>query len=117
ALHRMLSSSSAKDPKPADPFMIQGMLAAAYRRLLRLDDPTIATKEDAAKALGMKSPGGARFRLDAARKLGSDGLRDAISLLAQSELDLRGEAGLDDRTVIEVLVARLAALNRRSARR
>ena len=117
ALHRMLSATSATETKPADPFMIQGMLAAAYRRLLRLDDPTIVTKEDAAKALGMKSPGGARFRLDAARKLGSDGLRDAINLLAQSELDLRGEAGLDDRTVIEVLVARLAALNRRSARR
>jgi hypothetical protein len=44
-------------------------------------------------------------------------LRDAINLLSQSELDLRGEAGLDDRTVIEVLVARLANLNRRSARR
>jgi DNA polymerase-3 subunit delta len=117
ALHRMLSSTSAKDPKPADPFQIQGMLAAAYRRLLALDDPAIGTKEDAAAALGMKSAGGARFRLDAARKLGSDGLRDAINLLAQSELDLRGEAGLDDRTVIEVLVARLAALNRRSARR
>ena len=116
-LHRMLSASSAKEAKPADPFMIQGMLAAAYRRLLRLDDPAIVTKEDAAKALGMKNPGGARFRLDAARKLGSDGLREAINLLAQSELDLRGEAGLDDRTVVEVLVARLAALNRRSARR
>lgn len=116
-LHRMLSASSAKDPKPTDPFVIQGMLNAQYRRLLRLDDPAIVTKEHAAAALGMKSAGGARFPLDAARRLGSDGLRDAINLLARAELDLRGEAGLESRTVIEVLVARLASLNRRSARR
>jgi DNA polymerase III subunit delta len=85
--------------------------------LLRLDDPAIVTKEHAADALGMKSAGGARFPLEASRKLGSEGLRDATVLLAQAELDLRGASGLDERTVMDVLIARLAALSRRSARR
>ena len=65
----------------------------------------------------MKSAGAARFPLEAAKRLGTDGLREAMGLLAQAELDLRGASGLDERTVIDVLVARLAALSRRSARR
>ena len=87
-----------------------------YQRLLRLDDPSITTKEQAAAVLGMKSAGGARFPLEAARRLGTDGLREALGLLAQAELDLRGQSGLDERTAIDVLVARLAALSRRHAR-
>jgi len=116
-LHRMLTSSSSVQPKPLHPMQVMASLVFHYQRLLRLDDPAIVTKEHAANALGMKSAGGARFPLEAAKRLGSDGLRDAMRLLAQAELDLRGASGLDDRTVIEVLVARLAALSRRSARR
>ena len=116
-LHRYLTATSAKQPKPLHPMQVMATLVYHYQRLLRLDDPAIVTKEHAATALGMKSAGGARFPLDASRKLGTSGLRDAVGLLAQAELDLRGAGGLDDRTVIEVLVARLAALSRRSARR
>jgi DNA polymerase-3 subunit delta len=116
-LHRMLTSTSAAQPKPLHPMQIMASLVFHYQRLLRLDDPSIVTKEHAASALGMKSPGGARFPLEASKRLGTDGLRDAIRLLARAELDLRGAGGLDDRTVIEVLVARLAGLSRRSARR
>jgi len=116
-LHRYLAATSAKQPKPLHPMQVMATLVYHYQRLLRLDDPAIVTKEHAATALGMKSAGGARFPLDASRKLGTSGLRDAVGLLAQAELDLRGAGGLDDRTVIEVLVARLAALSRRSARR
>ncbi len=65
----------------------------------------------------MKSAGGARFPLEASKRLGTEGLREAMRLLAQAELDLRGASGIDERTVIDVLVARLAALARRSARR
>ncbi len=116
-LHRYLSATSAKQPKPLHPMQVMASLVYHYQRLLRLDDPAIVTKEHAATALGMKSAAGARFPLDASRKLGTAGLREAVGLLAQAELDLRGAGGLDDRTVIEVLVARLAALSRRSARR
>ncbi|HEV7524146.1 MAG TPA: hypothetical protein VGP92_04235 [Acidimicrobiia bacterium] len=117
ALHRMLTSSSSVLPKPLHPMQVMASLTFHYQRLLRLDDPAIVTKEHAAAALGLKGAGGARFPLESAKRLGSDGLRDAIRLLAAAELDLRGASGLDDRTVIEVLVARLAALSRRSARR
>jgi DNA polymerase-3 subunit delta len=116
-LHRMLTASSSLQAKPLHPMQIMASLAYSYQRLLRLDDPSIVTKEQAATALGMKSAGGARFPLEAAKRLGSDGLREAVRLLAQAELDLRGASGLDDRTVMDVLVARLAALSRRSARR
>ena len=115
-LHRLLTATSASQPKPLHPMQVMASLVFHYQRLLRLDDPSITTKEQAAEVLGMKSAGGARFPLEAARKLGSDGLREALGLLAQAELDLRGQSGLDERTAIDVLVARLAALSRRHAR-
>lgn len=116
ALHRLLTATSATQPKPLHPMQVMASLVFHYQRLLRLDDPAISTKEQAAEVLGMKSAGGARFPLEAARKLGTDGLREALGLLAQAELDLRGQSGLDERTAIDVLVARLAALSRRHAR-
>ena len=116
-LHRMLTSSSSQQAKPLHPMQVMASLSFHYQRLLRLDDPSIVTKEHAATALGMKSAGGARFPLESSKRLGSDGLREAMRLLAEAELDLRGASGLDDRTVMDVLVARLAALSRRSARR
>ena len=115
-LHRKLTATSAKQVKTLHPMQIMASLVFHYQRLLRLDDPSIRTNEDAAAALGMKSPFGARFPLEASRKLGSDGLREALGLLAQAELDLRGQSGLDERTAIDVLVARLAALSRRHSR-
>jgi DNA polymerase III delta subunit len=116
-LHRLLTATSAAQPKPMHPMQLMSTLTFHYQRLLRLDDPAIVTKEHAAEALGMRSAGGARFPLEASRKLGRDGLREAVRLLAQAELDLRGAGGLDERTVMDVLIARLAALSRRSARR
>jgi DNA polymerase III delta subunit len=115
-LHRLLTATSASQPKPLHPMQVMASLVYHYQRLLRLDDPAITTKEQAATVLGMKSAGGARFPLEAAHRLGSDGLREALGLLAQAELDLRGQSGLDERTAIDVLVARLAALSRRHSR-
>jgi DNA polymerase-3 subunit delta len=115
-LHRNLTATSAKQQKPLAAMQIMATLGFYYQRLLRLDDPAIVTKEHAAEALGMKSAGGARYPLEASRRLGTDGLHNAVDLLAQAELDLRGASGLDERTVMDVLVARLAALARRSRR-
>ena len=116
-LNRMLTSTSAAQPKPLHPMQVMASLVFHYQRLLRLDDPAIVTKEHAASALGMKSAGGARFPLEASKRLRTDGLREALRLLAKAELDLRGAGGLDDRVVIEILVARLAQLSKRSVRR
>jgi DNA polymerase-3 subunit delta len=115
-LHRMLTATSARQDKPVHPLVVMAMLVSHYQRFLRLDDPAIVTKEQAAEVLGMRSAAGARFPLDATRRLGSDGLREAMGLLARAELDLRGTAGTDERTVIEILVARLAHLSRRRSR-
>jgi DNA polymerase-3 subunit delta len=116
-LHRLLTATSASQPKPLHPMQVMATLVYHYQRLLRLDDPEIVTKEHAAQALGMKSPGGARFPLEASKRLAGGGLREVMRLLAQAELDLRGASGLDERTVMDVLIARLAALSRRAGRR
>jgi DNA polymerase III delta subunit len=115
-LHRMLTATSARQDKPVHPLVVMAMLVSHYQRFLRLDDPSIVTKEQAAEVLGMRSAAGARFPLDATRRLGSNGIREAMGLLAQAELDLRGTSGTDERTTIEILVARLAHLSRRHAR-
>ncbi len=56
-LYRMLTASSSLQTKPLHPMQIMASLVFSYQRLLRLDDPSIVTKEQAAAALGMKSPG------------------------------------------------------------
>jgi DNA polymerase III delta subunit len=112
-LHRTLTATSTREPKPTHPFQVMAMLVRHYQRLLRLDDPAITTAGQAAEALGMRSAAGARFPFAAAQQLGTSGLREALQLLARAELDLRGYGGPDERTVIDVLVARLAALHRR----
>ena len=114
-LHRKLTATSGVDKKPLHPMQVMASLVFHYQRMLRLDDPAITTNEQAAKKLG-GNPAAARFALEATRRLGTDGLREAVALLAQAELDLRGESGFDERTAIDVLVARLAALSRRHAR-
>ncbi len=112
-LDRLLTATSTREPKPLHPLQVMSTLVFHYLRLLRLDDPAVVTKEQAAEALGMRSAGGARFPLEASKRLGTAGLRDAMQLLARAELDLRGYGGIDERTVMDVLVARLAALSRR----
>ncbi|MCU0272805.1 MAG: hypothetical protein MUE34_06205, partial [Acidimicrobiales bacterium] len=55
----------------------------------------------------------AKKALTTARKLGSEKIARAITLLAGADLDLRGVRAWPDELVLEVLVARLAALSRR----
>ena len=46
-LHRLLTATSASQPKPLHPMQVMASLVFHYQRLLRLDDPSIATKEQA----------------------------------------------------------------------
>jgi DNA polymerase-3 subunit delta len=113
-LHRLLSATSARDPRPLHPMQLIATLIPHYQRMLRLDDPEIHTEQDAVAALGGRvKPYPARRALESARRHGTEGLTEAFGHLAQAELDLRGATGADDGTVIEVLVARLASLARR----
>jgi DNA polymerase-3 subunit delta len=117
-LDRLLRVTSARQPKPMHPLQVLGLLQSRYRKLLRLDDPSIRTTKDAHAALGGKgSTYPAQKALEATSALGTDGLRRAIDSLHRADLDLKGASAMPENTVLEVLVARLAALHSRSRAR
>lgn len=117
-LDRLLTVTSARQPKPMHPLQIHGMLQSRYRKMLQVDDPSIRSVADAHAALGGKgSTFPSKKILEASRALGSDGLRRAIDLLADADIGLKGAAGLPEDAVMEMLVARLAALHGRAAPR
>jgi DNA polymerase-3 subunit delta len=111
-LHRVLTVTSAKQPKPMHPLQVMGVLTGYYRRVLRLDDPGIRGEADAVAALGGKvKPFPAKKALAQARALGSDGIRRAFDALARADLDLKGASGMPEAAVMEVLVVRLCRLS------
>ena len=82
-LHRLLTVSSRQQPKPMHPLQVMGMLNGYYRRILRLDDPSLRSPADAVAALGGKvKEYPARKALGQARALGQrrhpSGLRRAV---------------------------------------
>lgn len=91
------------------PLQVMASLHSHYERMLRLDGAAVGNEKDAAALLGMKgSTFPAKKALTQVRRLGGPGVAHAISLLARADLDLRGQSGLEGRTVMEILVARLA---------
>jgi DNA polymerase-3 subunit delta len=84
--------------------------------MLRLDGAVDVTDErSAAAALGMTgSTFPARKALLQSRRLGHAGIARAILLLADADLALKGTIDWPPELILEVLVARLAAGNRRS---
>jgi DNA polymerase-3 subunit delta len=117
-LHRLLTVSSAQQPKPMHPLQVMGLLTGYYRRILRLDDPALRTPADAVAVLGGKvKEYPARKALDQARALGAGGLRQAFDALFQADLDLKGARGIPEQAVMEVLVVRLARLAARTGGR
>jgi DNA polymerase III subunit delta len=92
---------------------VMATLQNHYGRMLALDGAAVAGEKDAAALLGMRgSTFPARKALTQTRKLGHDKVVRAIDLLATADLDLRGGKAWPDGLVMEVLVARLAALAR-----
>ncbi|HUF31628.1 MAG TPA: DNA polymerase III subunit delta [Acidimicrobiales bacterium] len=110
-LHRMLEAGGRH------PLQLMAVLHGHYARILRLDGAGIADEAAAAQALGIKgSTFPAKKALTQARRLGTEGVAEAIDLLARADLDLRGTKGWPDGLVMEVLVARLSRLGARSRR-
>lgn len=102
-LHRLLPSRH--------PLQLLAGLHGRYQRMLRLDGAGAADERQAAEILGMKgSTFPARKILGQTRRLGSEKVARAIRLLADADLALRGTVDWPDELVLEVLVARLAAL-------
>ena len=105
-LHRLLPSRH--------PLQLLAVLHGRYQRMLRLDGAGVADERQAAEVLGMKgSTFPARKALGQTRKLGSEKVARAIALLADADMALRGTLDWPDELVLEVLVARLAALSYR----
>jgi DNA polymerase-3 subunit delta len=115
-LHRVLTATGPRQPKPMHPLQVLAMLHNNVRRLARLDDPEVRSTEDAIAALGGKvKEYPARKALDQSRRLGTEGIREAYGAIAQADLDLKGARAIPEDAVMEVLVARLAALSARSS--
>ncbi|MFM7095415.1 MAG: DNA polymerase III subunit delta, partial [Actinomycetota bacterium] len=113
-LHRMLGAGEMR------PLQVVKLLHNHFVRLLRLEGADVSTPREALDLLGMKPksdfPG--KKMLEQIARLGPDGVHNAIQLVADADLQLRGTRDWPADLVVEVLVARLARLSvRRPARR
>ncbi|MBW3614959.1 MAG: DNA polymerase III subunit delta [Actinobacteria bacterium] len=107
ALRRLLHSGERH------PLVVMATLHRHYAAMLRLDGSGVRTDAEAAALLGIKgSPYPAKKALVQGRRLGATGVRRAIRLLAEADLDLRGAKAWPEELVMEVLVARLCQLSR-----
>jgi DNA polymerase-3 subunit delta len=95
------------------PLVVMATLHGHYSRMLQLDGADVRGDKDAAALLGLRgSTFPARKALQQARRLGHDRVVEAISLIADADIDLRGGKAWPEDLVLEVLVARLARLAR-----
>lgn len=107
ALHRLLE---AGDRHPLV------LLATVHRHavsVVTLDGSGATSEAEAATVLGIepgRSTFPARKALATLRRWGTDGAARAIELVADADLDLRGESAWPPEAVLEVLVARLSRL-------
>jgi DNA polymerase-3 subunit delta len=92
------------------PLQVMAILHGHYGKLARLDGVHARSDTDAAVAMGIKPGFPAKKALGNYRRLGGSGVQRAVHLLAEADLDLRGDTDLDPEMVMEVLVARLSRL-------
>jgi DNA polymerase-3 subunit delta len=105
-LRRMMSAGGRTAPE------IVAVLHRHFSSMLRLDGSGAGTGDEAAELLGVRSAFVAKKALTQAGRLGSDRVAQAIVLLADADLDVKGRSGLPPEVVLEVLVARLSRLAR-----
>lgn len=115
-LHRLLSAGERH------PLVVHAILSRHVASMLRVDGPGITTEAAAAEAMGIakgRSTYPAKKALVSARRYGSGGIAEAVGLVADAEIALKGGRGAlpGDALVLEVLVARLCRLARSSASR
>lgn len=110
ALRRMLTAGGRAAPE------VLAVLHRHFSNLLRLDGADVTTPDQAAALLGVRSSFVAKKAMAQARQLGGERTAQAIVLLAEADLDLKGQTGLPPEVVLEVLVARLSRLVRAPAR-
>jgi DNA polymerase III subunit delta len=102
ALRRMLDAGGRH------PTEVIGVLHRHYANMLRLDGVEGSDPTEAARVLGVRSPYVAKKAIEQGRRLGSERIAQAVRLLADADLDVKGRTGLPPDLVLEVLVARLS---------
>lgn len=106
ALHRMLGAGGRAAPE------LVAILHRHFSNMLQLDGADVGSPEEAATLLGLRSPYPAKKALAQSRRLGSERLAQAITLIAAADLDVKGQTALPAELVLEILVARLCRLVR-----
>ncbi|MDQ1355849.1 MAG: polymerase subunit delta [Acidimicrobiaceae bacterium] len=112
ALHRLLEAGDRH------PLVVLSILHRHVGPVVTLDGSGATSEGQAATVIGIE-PGRSTFpakkALATLRRWGSDGAARAIQLVADADLDLRGESTWPPEAVLEVLVARLCRIAPRSA--
>jgi len=112
--HRIIPLTNNVGERNTAAFRLMATLGRRYSYMLRLDGAGARNEKDAAAMLGMKgSSFPAKKALAQSRRLGSEAISQAIRLLAEADLSLRGTTDFPPELVIELLVARLANISRR----
>jgi DNA polymerase-3 subunit delta len=83
-----------------------------YSNMLTLDGATISSGEAAAQLLSVSSAFVGKKALEQSRRLGSARIGQAIQLLGDADLNVKGATGLPPDLVVEILVARLSRQTR-----
>ena len=112
ALHRLLGAGERH------PLVVLAIVHRHVAPILTLDGSGVTSEGQAAVALGIekgRSTYPAKKVLAALRRWGPDGAARAIQLVAEADLDLRGESTWPSETVLDVLVARLCRIGPRPA--
>jgi DNA polymerase-3 subunit delta len=96
------------------PLVVLAIIHRHAQTLMRVDGPGIRGESDAAAALGIpagRSTFPAKKALRSARQWGSANIAEAVGLIADAEVDLKGGSAWAGEAVLEVLVARLCRLS------
>jgi DNA polymerase III subunit delta len=112
SLHRLLEGGDRH------PLVVLAILHRHVTSLMRVDHPGIRSEADAALAMGIakgRSTYPAKKALKSAQSWGSANVAEAVGLVADAELDLKGQSAWPEAAVLEVLVARLCRLARGGA--
>ncbi len=91
------------------PLGVLAPLHSHYEKMLRLEGSGLKDEKSAADALSV-SAYPAKKLLSTSKRLGKKNIFRAIGLIAEADLDLKGKKGWPPELVVEILVARLAAM-------
>ena len=103
-LHRLMHAGEMH------PLQVMVLLHRHFERFARLDGAGVSSAADAMALLSIRSEFPARKAMQQADKLGSDAITQAIVLIADADVQLRGQRDWPEELVMEVLVARLSRL-------